>query len=421
LHGWIDSSHLGANGTKSVRIFLVLEQTFVISTLALYLGAISPYWFSQDDVLTEQGREFLRRIIVPSYAISAILLVRRCGLERIFHFVKLNWRLWILVLYAFVTIAWSSEQTVSFRRCIALLFTIVFAAYLSHRYSLPRFLNVLMFVCGLTIACSAVVIMINPAMGITPADASWRGIFANKNAFGGSVLIMIVLHFGVTYQSIYGRILKCSGIVLLIAFLWFSMSRGPLLALCCVVCAIPAIASLRWNVIARATVLLSLLGLSIIIAMLAYTYDTELLAAIDRDATLTGRTYLWIFVENAIYEQPYFGYGYGAFWESGLSRTISELMDWDVPSAHNGYFELCLNLGLIGLFGFCVSVCSDIYTAALALKRGEVIHGKWTLLFLVAMIVSGLNESVFLEHNNIMTVVYGVTAFSVRGGASDRV
>jgi exopolysaccharide production protein ExoQ len=83
----------------------------------------------------------------------------------------------------------------------------------------------------------------------------------------------------------------------------------------------------------------------------------RLAGAVGKDPTLTDRTKIWAFVLG-MHTNPLIGTGYQSFWlgsrlqlfwqNSGLGR---------LNEAHNGYLEIYLNLGLIGVFlviGFLV-------------------------------------------------------------------
>ena len=76
---------------------------------------------------------------------------------------------------------------------------------------------------------------------------------------------------------------------------------------------------------------------------------STILEASGRDATFTGRTGLWeTLLEEPI--NPLIGVGYASFW---LGERLTKFWDMYPNSppieAHNGYLEVYLNLGLIGV------------------------------------------------------------------------
>jgi O-antigen ligase len=75
--------------------------------------------------------------------------------------------------------------------------------------------------------------------------------------------------------------------------------------------------------------------------------NAELAKAMGRDPTLTGRTDIWNVVLS-LHTDPLFGTGYESFW---LGPRLQQIWQHGrINEAHNGYLEVYLNLGLIGLF-----------------------------------------------------------------------
>ena len=74
-----------------------------------------------------------------------------------------------------------------------------------------------------------------------------------------------------------------------------------------------------------------------------------MLEAAGRDATFTGRTGLW---ETLLQEpiNPLIGVGYASFWLGERLERFWAMYPTSPPiEAHNGYLEVYLNLGLIGV------------------------------------------------------------------------
>jgi exopolysaccharide production protein ExoQ len=94
--------------------------------------------------------------------------------------------------------------------------------------------------------------------------------------------------------------------------------------------------------------------------ILAFGFDMsgQLAGAVGKDPTLTDRTKIWAFVLS-MHTNPLLGTGYESFW-------MGPRLEWfwqaaglgHINEAHNGYLEVYLNLGLIGLFllgGFLIA------------------------------------------------------------------
>jgi O-antigen ligase len=76
-----------------------------------------------------------------------------------------------------------------------------------------------------------------------------------------------------------------------------------------------------------------------------------LLAGRDADTyeNFSGRIPLWKLCMNYVSARPLMGYGFDSFWTPDHIRTISTQEGWAVPAAHNGFIDLMLGLGGIGL------------------------------------------------------------------------
>jgi exopolysaccharide production protein ExoQ len=138
---------------------------------------------------------------------------------------------------------------------------------------------------------------------------------------------------------------------------------------------------------------------------------------VGRNSTFTGRTDLWNILLG-MHTNLLLGTGYESFWLGPRLELI-----WAkfavVNEAHNGYLEIYLNLGLIGLFlliGFLIatyrSICrrlvspSDFAPLSLAL---------WTVLLFY-----NVTEAAF-RGSQLMWVTFLLGAISVRIPAEDRV
>jgi exopolysaccharide production protein ExoQ len=75
----------------------------------------------------------------------------------------------------------------------------------------------------------------------------------------------------------------------------------------------------------------------------------SLAQSIGKDPTLSGRTEIWEIVLSQ-HTNPLLGAGYESFWLGPRLLRIWEAGMGTLNEAHNGYLEVYLNLGLIGLF-----------------------------------------------------------------------
>jgi exopolysaccharide production protein ExoQ len=102
----------------------------------------------------------------------------------------------------------------------------------------------------------------------------------------------------------------------------------------------------------------------------------------DSIDTLTGRIPLWYTLVYGINQNALWGTGFGAFWTVERRETIQSLVGWAAPAAHNGFLEVYLNTGLIGLF-FVISLLINVWYKSKFLQGDNSIIAKSLLLYII--------------------------------------
>ncbi len=109
-------------------------------------------------------------------------------------------------------------------------------------------------------------------------------------------------------------------------------------------------------------------------------------SAVGRDETLTGRAEVWEKVVPIAMKRPLFGHGHEGFW------TTNTREEFDIPGAHNGFLDIILCLGFIGLGLYGIFFISNIRKA----QREMMMHFDWGVFWicsLVMLILSNITES----------------------------
>jgi len=114
-----------------------------------------------------------------------------------------------------------------------------------------------------------------------------------------------------------------------------------------------------------------------------------------RNATLTGRTEIWAGLLNFAVN-PFFGTGFESFWVGERLRKIWAAGDLllGINEAHNGYLEVYLSLGWIGVALLALLIVKGYRNVMVALRR-DPDEGRLKLAFLVVAIIYSYTEAGF--------------------------
>jgi O-antigen ligase len=124
--------------------------------------------------------------------------------------------------------------------------------------------------------------------------------------------------------------------------------------------------------------------------------------ALEREMTLTGRTKIWTQVLE-FSTNPLVGSGYQSFWLGKRMDHFWDLYSWKPNQAHNGYLEIYLNLGSIGIILLTGAIISTyIKCKNELLKNFEFGNFRMTLLFTI--LFYNITEALFLNLNLIWFV-----------------
>jgi len=401
------------------KLLLLAENAFAILALQLFTGAwlFLLYQIITGRSVTADANQGILAIQLPFYGIYIItLLLITLRWKKIFYALVKEPLLVLLVGIALVSILWSYEPSITLRRSVALLGTTMFGVYLATRYSLKEQLYLLAWSLGLAAVSSLVFCLAFPNYGIMQSSQgiSWQGVYMQKNVFG---LIMVLSAFVFLLEAMSNckyRYLMWAGTALSVSLILLSSSKNALVLFLTILILLPLYKALRWN--------LSWMLLFFIVAIIALSsFATVIVSNLEntlgllgRDLTFTGRTELWAAVLDKFKERPWLGYGYSAFWLGleGESSYVWRASTWHPNYAHNGFLDLLIELGLLGMFVYVLSFLSS-YGRGITLARWtKTSAGLWPIVYLTLALISNFSDSTILKQNNIFWVLYVAVSFS---------
>lgn len=84
-----------------------------------------------------------------------------------------------------------------------------------------------------------------------------------------------------------------------------------------------------------------------------------------------------------------------------------------VPDAHNGFLEICIDLGLVGLAVYVWVVFQTIIKAIALIRATRSNEYIWVLMFFTYSTVANLSESSLLFRNSLPSVIFAAVSFTV--------
>ncbi|MBD0388699.1 MAG: O-antigen ligase family protein, partial [Nostoc sp. C3-bin3] len=182
-------------------------------------------------------------------------------------------------------------------------------------------------------------------------------------------------------------------------------------------CFLAVLAFLLYKILKFKTKLLIPSVILIILSVWAFSFVSHGIAEtfagfFGKDLTLTGRTDIWADVARKIQERPLQGYGFSAFW-SQPAEYIMRTFGWVPPNAHNGFLDLALDLGLVGLLLYClISLRILIKSFFLSRKFHVDSVSFWPFIFFLFTLLTNLTESGLFGRNSIYPLFFISLYFS---------
>lgn len=327
----------------------------------------------------------------------------------------------LLGLLAVASTAWSLAPLLTLRRALPFALTGLFGLWFATRFPPERQRAILRGTFLALALGTLVVVAVAPAIGLdhSPGHAAdWQGLFTQKNACGRiMVLATAVLLFGERLTAI-----RAASLVLFLFVLIMSGSRGAWLVELALLLLWFAL-SLGRRVSARARTALAVAAPLLVAAAAAAAFwlYRHFAGVFGRDLTLSGRTAIWTQVVHYVALRPLAGYGYDAFWRgfTGPSLEIDAAVHFVVEHAHNGFLEILLELGVLGLALFLLSWTRAFLRLGPLWRRGQIAEIAFPLAFLVLIVLYDLDENTLLIYNGIFWPLYVATLASMRQLARD--
>ena len=409
--------------TKSqINYFSIFEYLFSICSLVHISQAIVPLILtngsSEGDGVDVRALDLSinAKISLLIYIVTFCLLAVRW--KRVLSTAFNNKSLWVLLGIVCFSYFWSINPSQTMRFAIYAIGTSGFGLYLATRYTLSEQLNLLAWTYGLLLILSILFAIGIPQYGLMAGvhEGAFRGVFTHKNQFGafmapGGVIFLLNAFRTHKYSWVNWTLL-----VLSCATMVWSRSTTALgtFIVMLLLCIIYRIFRWRYEVMISAILAVTIVSFAGLILLFGLGSDS-LLDLVGKDVTLSGRTDIWQYVWDQIQLRPWLGYGLAAFWNGfdGPSGYVQLAMRIAVIYAHNGFLDIWLSLGFIGLAVFVFGFLNTTVQSLTLLRKTNSPEGFWPLLFLTYILLSNLTEGTISNLNSSFWALYATVSYSL--------
>lgn len=351
-----------------------------------------------------------------------LILVSGCWRQLLFGMTR-DIPLLLLHLMSIVSILWSVAPEFTADEPKAFLRAGIFGVYLAVRFGLSGQMLLLARIVGISVVLSLIAAIALPSYGIgSGATAgSWKGIFGFKNLFASNMAFatLTLMLLGLSRPRWRGLAWGLTGLAF--ALLLLSQGRTALASLLITLYLLPFLGIAKQyyktRVVSVALVLIVSLmaGLLILLNLRFIVVDV-----LGKSLEFNGRLPLWIMMLDKGMEHFWVGHGYAAFWTSSASHQILT-QTWAYEAyrlgirfnAHNGYLDLFLQLGIVGLSLYLISLGTVFFRALYLMLRQRTIEIFWVLQTLVLTSLLSFADSLSVGTGSAMWSVYVAFATSI--------
>lgn len=399
----------------------------------MYCGsrAVS-YWLYPETFMASENNNVadgnpVDRIFLIGLIVSGMLVLWRR---------KINWQeiigknKWILVLFLYLglSVLWSDYMDVSFKRWVRAIGDIIMVLIVvTENNPLVAIQRLLLRCSFVLIPLSVVLVKYYHASGVcynaVTGTTMWIGVTTHKNQLGQLATVSAVnamwqlmnkwRHRDVSFYNIAGIFLMS---------LWllkgpeFSNSKTSILIsmIGFSILLISNIFKNRPQYLGRLILFCGLLFIALQTAseaLFGESFIELIVMSAGRDMTFTGRTALWGEILRIGANHPILGVGYGGFW-IGDQHHLWEKFQWIPESAHNGYLDVYLDLGIIGFMILC-GVIISVYNKSAKMTLSNYEYGRIGLTFFIMILIYNITESSLIKSTNLLWYLF--LLFGLRG------
>lgn len=323
----------------------------------------------------------------------------------------------LFLCLAGASVLWAYSPPSTFKRWIqAIIIAATVILPMAQKRPSLDIVNGIFWCYAAAIAINAVFVMTTPPMLTWEGEVlGHAGYFLHKQYLGMCASIAII----VSAYLFISREKRVAPLIVIATSLWLIAASGSKTSLGFAIIA-PLVAAATIYVskklqIAAAWIVAAIPASYLTLGMLVTGLSERISYRIYGDATFTGRIFIWNFIETQTAAKPWLGWGFHSFWAVPYS-PIEKAPGFvrDMPSSHNGYLDVRLELGYVGLTLFLAFLIATVYSLEHVRRSSP---GRATLflsLMLYVMLMNLLDTLWLIPFDPLWSLFLIVTAAAVR-------
>lgn len=387
----------------------ISKAAFIILLFFAFFGTAIPFRPRIEDVDQISSSNIINQVLYSVlFLVSIITLIPKK--DELFTVVKTEKFLFLFMGYALLSMAWSDYSFVTFKRIFQII-TIVLTSvsFLLYADSTDDILKHFKYIVYLYLFLSIIVVFIIPGAK-DPQFHTWRGFTSHKNTLGQISLISTILCY-IFYKSADSLNKKSIALFMMfiaIALLFGAYSStsiltflffiGMLLLLSLDYIFKPIGIGRTFSITTAVIFFILILGVMIFLPQ----FEKLVPALFGKDTTFSGRTDLWEYLLNEIKLHPVIGTGYQAYWvpDNRNLLILYKSFVWLPNQAHNGYLDILLQNGIIGL-ALVIMMLFNYFINFIKIHKPH----PW-VWFVVVSLITNFQESTLLRPGQMMDFMF---------------
>lgn len=352
-----------------------------------------------------------------SYGIILFLIIMRW--KRCAYVATRDLSLLLIAGTAILSYFWSAAPEYTLNESKSFIRSILFGVYLASQYNPKQLMQLLSMLFGAAVVLNLLytgfaVATSHPelAIAVTNDEPSWKGLLEHKQYLGRMMMhaSVILMLFALTTQKF--RWMAWTGFSLSTMLLLLSKSKTSWVGFLLSLAMLPIMRLVKQHYKVRTIIYIYLILIGGTISILVFgNLETIVVDVLRKPPDFNGRFEIWTLSIESALRRPWLGYGYAGFWTSDESQYILK-NTWATSAglsrfhAHNGFIELFLQLGTLGLSLFLFNFIAVLARVIRLIHLTKTIESLWMFEFLILSFIFQFTETLTLVSINTICSIY---------------